>query len=121
MTITPEQLTEYLQESGQTVPAFVVDAIVADLATYSGALDAAGYTASQRLMVELYSGAIVALRAGGRRIASQSSPSGSRSFDNSDVGIQWLLSALRKLDTAGVLIDYAGGKAGATWFEIGRA
>ena len=51
--ITSAQATQYLDQMlGVGAPGFLIDAAVADVATYEAALTAAGYTASTIVRIE---------------------------------------------------------------------
>jgi len=108
--ITSAQATQYLdQELGVSVPPFIVDAAVAEVATAEPAMQSAGYSATKQILVQSMAVAIVACAGGARRIQSQTGPNGaSRSFKNDDQALTLMRRALAALDTAGTVAAIVG-------------
>lgn len=108
--ITLADATAYLDEAlGITVPAFIVQAAVDDVALLEPAMVAAGYTAATRARIQAMAVAIVAGADSARRIQSQGAPSGaSRSFKQADDAITSLRRSLAALDTAGITAALVG-------------
>ena len=102
--ITATQAQAYLSDSlGVSVPDFIVEAVVATVATVEQRMVDAGYDATKRLLIQTYAVAIIAAAGAPRRIASQGAPSGaSQSFKNFDNSLTQLRRTLAGLDTAGI-------------------
>ncbi|MBB3193941.1 DUF7370 family protein [Roseateles terrae] len=119
--ITSTQATEYLDQAlGVSVPSFIVDAAVAEVATAEAAMVAAGYGTSKQVLVQSMAVAIKAAAGSPRRIQSQGAPSGaSRSFKNPDGDLTALRRSLAALDTAGTVAAIVGpDPAGSTLFMV---
>lgn len=108
--ITAEQAAEYLDASlGVSLPSFVVQAAVDEVAALEAAMVSAGYSATRRTLVQCMAVAILAAAGDPRRIASQGAPSGaSRSFKYSDKSIIALRRSLAAQDTAGITTGIVG-------------
>ena len=108
--ITSAQARQYLDQAlGISVPDFIVDAAVTEVATAEPAMVAAGYSATKQVLVQSMAVAIKASAGSARRIKSQAAPSGaSRSFDNTDKALTLLRRELAALDTAGTVTDIVG-------------
>lgn len=108
--ITSAQATQYLDQAlGITLPGFLVDAAVAEVATAEAAMMTAGYSATKRVLVQSMAVAIVAAAGDPRRLQSQNAPSGAgRSFKNADAALSRLRRSLAALDTAGTVSDIVG-------------
>ena len=108
--ITLADATTYLDEAlGITVPAFIVQAAVDDVAALEPSMLDAGYSAATIVRIQAMAVAIVAGADSARRIQSQGAPSGSsRSFKNSDQAITRLRRSLAALDTAGITAGLIG-------------
>lgn len=108
--ITSAQATQYLDQMlGVGAPDFLVDAAVADVATYEAALISAGYTASTVTRIECIAVALLVAAGDPRRIGSQGAPSGaSRSFRYTNGDLSKLRRSLAALDKAGVMSDLIG-------------
>lgn len=108
--ITSAQATQYLDEAlGVSVPSFIVDAAVAEVAAAEPAMQAAGYSATKQVLVQSMAVAIVASAGGARRIQSQTAPnSASRSFKNLDNALTLMRRELAALDTAGTVAEIVG-------------
>jgi hypothetical protein len=107
--ISAEQAQQFLSESlGISVASFLLDAAIAKVAAAESAMEEAGYSAPDRVIIQTYAVAIIAGTAA-RQIASQSAPSGaSRSFKYADKALAALRAALAALDTAGTVTDIVG-------------
>ena len=108
--ITATQAQQYLDQAlGVGVPAFVVEAAVAKVATAEAAMVTAGYSAADQMLIQCYAVAIIAAAGDPRRIQSQGAPSGaSRSFKHSDTALAALRRSLLALDTAGTVSALVG-------------
>lgn len=108
--ITSTQAYQYLDQAlGVSVPSFIVDAAVAEVAAAEPAMLAAGYSATKQVLVQSMAVAIVASAGGARRIQSQTAPnSASRSFKNLDNALTLMRRELGALDTAGTVADIVG-------------
>ena len=108
--ITSAQARQYLDQAlGITVPDFIADAVVTEVATAEASMDAAGYSASKKVMVQSMAVAIKASAGSARRIQSQGAPSGaSRSFKNDDKALTLMRRDLAALDTAGTVSALIG-------------
>lgn len=108
--ITSAQASQYLAEMlGVSAPSFIVDAVVAEVATAEPAMVAAGYSASMQVMVQSMAVAIKACAGGARRLQSQGAPSGaSRSFKNDDKALTLMRRELAALDNASTVADLVG-------------
>jgi hypothetical protein len=119
--ITSAQAAQYLDQSlGITLPGFVVDAAVAEVATAEAAMVTAGYSATKQVLVQSMAVALVAAAGAPRRLGSQAAPSGaSRSFKNDDKALSQLRRSLTALDTAGTVTALVGpDPAAATYFAV---
>lgn len=119
--ITATQATQYLDQAlGVGVPAFMVEAAVAKVATAEAAMDEAGYSEADKTLVQCMAVAIIAAAGSPRRIASQGAPSGaSRSFKNPDGDLSALRRSLASVDTAGTVTDLIGpDPSAATLFMV---
>lgn len=108
--ITSAQAQQYLDQAlGVSVPSFIVDAAVAEVAAAEAAMDAAGYSATKKVLVQSMAVAIKSSAGGARRIQSQGAPSGaSRSFKNDDKALTLMRRELAALDTAGTVTAIVG-------------
>jgi hypothetical protein len=108
--ITSTQASQYLDQAlGVGVPVFIVEAAVAKVATAEAAMDAAGYSAVDKVLIQSMAVALIASAGAPRRIQSQGAPSGaSRSFKNFDESLTALRRALAALDTEGIITDLVG-------------
>lgn len=108
--ITAEQAAEYLDASlGVTLPSFIIQAAVDEVAALEPAMVAAGYSASTRVMVQSMTVALVAAAGDPKRLQSQGAPSGaSRSFKHSDKALTELRRSLSAMDSAGITTALIG-------------
>ncbi len=108
--LTLAQATAYLDETlGITVPSFVLQAAIDDVAARDAAMTSAGYSASTIVRIQAMAVAILAGADFARRIQSQAAPSGaSRSFKNGDDALTQLRRSLSDLDTAGTVAALVG-------------
>jgi hypothetical protein len=108
--ITSTQAQQYLDQAlGVSVPSFIVDDAVAKVAAAEPAMISAGYSASDRTLIQAYAVALIASAGAPRRIASQGAASGaSRSFKNFDASLTALRRSLAGLDTAGTVAALVG-------------
>lgn len=108
--ITSAQARQYLDQAlGITVPDFIVDAAVAEIAAGEPAMTAAGYSSTKKVLVQSMAVAIKASAGSARRIQSQGGASGaSRSFTNVDNALTLMRRELAALDTAGTVAALIG-------------
>lgn len=108
--ITAAQAQEYLdQVLGVGVPSFIIDAAIAKVATAEPAMDAAGYSSSDKVLIQSMAVALVSAAGDPRRLSSQGAVSGaSRAFKYRDNDLTSLRRALLALDTAGTVADIVG-------------
>lgn len=108
--ITAEQAAEYLDASlGVTLPSFIVQAAIDEVAALETAMVDAGYSTTRRTMVQSMAVAIMAAAGDPRRISSQGAPSGaSRSFRYSDKSLTALRRSLAAQDSAGITAALIG-------------
>ncbi|MEL5245466.1 hypothetical protein PTR67_10385 [Serratia nevei] len=101
--VNKEKAKEYLESQGITLPDFVLDALVEQVNSIQGCLDA-NYPASTALLIQLYLLGLMGLGQGDKYISSQTAPSGaSRSFRYQSFSDRWkgALNLLRGLDKKG--------------------
>lgn len=108
--ITVTQASQYLDQAlGVSVPEFIVEAAVTKVATAEAAMDEAGYSAVDKVLIQSMAVALIAAAGAPRRIQSQGAPSGaSRSFKNFDASLALLRRSLAGLDTAGTVTELVG-------------
>lgn len=108
--ITSAQATQYLDQMlGIGAPGFLVDAAIADVATYEPELTAAGYTASTIVRIECMAVALLVAAGDPKRTSSQHASSGAaRNFKLRDGDLSALRRSLTALDTAGVMSRLVG-------------
>ncbi len=108
--ITSTQASQYLDQAlGVSVPEFIVQAAVDKVATAEQAMQDAGYSAADQVLIQCMAVAIIASGGSARRIASQGAPSGaSRSFKNQDDALTQMRRTLAGLDTAGTVAALVG-------------
>lgn len=108
--ITSTQAQQYLDQAlGVSVPLFIVENAVAKVATAESAMIAAGYSESDRVLIQTYAVALIASAGAPRRIASQGAASGaSRSFKNFDASLTALRRSLAALDVKGTVALLVG-------------
>ena len=108
--ITSTQAIQYLDQAlGVSVPSFIVGAAIERVAPAEQAMLDAGYTSSDRVLIQCMAVAIIAAAGSPRRIQSQSGASGaSRSFKNADGDLSALRRSLASLDKAGTVSELVG-------------
>ena len=108
--ITEAQATEYISTAlGASVPGFIVQASIAEVATAEAAMVAAGYSVAKRTMVQSMAVAILACAGNPARIQSQGAPSGaSRSFKHSEDALSALRKSLAHHDSASTVATIIG-------------
>ena len=108
--ITSAQATQYLDQMlGVGAPGFLVDAAIADVATYEPALIAAGYSASTIVRIQCMATAILVAAGDPKRTSSQHASSGAaRNFRFKDGDLSILRRNLKSLDSIGVMEDLVG-------------
>ena len=108
--ITEAQAHEYISATlGATVPGFIVQAALSEVATAEPAMVAAGYSISKQTLVQCMAVAILACAGNPARIQSQGAPSGaSRSFKHSDDALSALRKSLAHHDSASTVANIIG-------------
>ncbi len=108
--ITSTQAQQYLDSAlGVSVPAFLLDAAVARVATAEQAMVDAGYDSHTQILLQCMAVALVAAAGDPRRLSSQGAPSGaSRGFKYKDGDLTALRRSLAALDTAGTVAAIVG-------------
>lgn len=108
--ITSAQAIQYLDEAlGVGVPSFIVDAAIAKVATAEPAMNEAGYSAPDQILIQCMAVAIIAAAGSPRRVQSQGAPSGaSRSFKHAEDALSAFRRSLAALDHAGTVSDLIG-------------
>jgi hypothetical protein len=108
--ITAEQAADYLDASlGVSLPTFIVQAAVDEVATLEGDMTAAGYSDTKQTLVQSMAVAILAAAGDPRRLQSQGAPSGaSRSFKHSGNALSALRRSLAAQDIAGITAALIG-------------
>lgn len=116
--ITSTQAQQYLDSTlGVSVPAFLLDAAVAKVATAEPKMIEAGYDEYTRVLIQCIAVALVAAAGDPRRLSSQGAPSGaSRSFKYKDGDLTALRRSLAALDTAGTVAEVVGPDPAASAF-----
>ena len=116
--ITSAQATQYLDQMlGVGAPGFLVDAAIADVATYEPALIAAGYSSSTIVRIQCMATAILVAAGDPKRTSSQHASSGAaRNFKFKDGDLSALRRSLASLDTAGVMSDLVGSDPASSAF-----
>lgn len=108
--ISTAQASEYLDKTlGIAVPGFLLTAAVEKVEAAEPAMQTAGYSEADQILIQAMAVALVASVGDPRRINSQGAPSGaSRSFKNSDAALTALRRSLAALDTAGTVAAIVG-------------
>lgn len=102
--MTQSESAEYLAQLGITVPDPLLTAIINKTASIDACMDANGYSADSKALVAYYLTGLLAISSGGRRVSSQSAPSGaSQSYKYGTLAEQ-----SRQLRNALALVDPAG-------------
>ena len=119
--ITVTQAQQYLDQTlGITVPSFLLSAAVEKIEGAEPAMQTAGYSEPDMVLIQSMAVAIVAAGGSPRRINSQGAASGaSRSFKNDDAALSALRRSLASLDTAGTVSALIGpDPVNGTLFEV---
>ena len=108
--ITTTQATEYMDQAlGISLPSFLVSAACDKVEAAEPAMQAAGYTEADTILMQSMAVAIVAAGGNPRRVQSQGAPSGaSRSFKHADDALSQMRRTLSAMDTAGALAAVVG-------------
>lgn len=118
--ITSVQATQYLDQMlGVGAPVFLIDAAIADVATYESALTAASYSSSTIVRIQCMATAILVAAGNPKRTSSQHASSGAaRNFKFHDGDLSALRRSLASLDTSGVISDLVGADPSASAFMM---
>ena len=122
--ITEAQAQEYITATlGASVPGFMLQAAIAEVATVEPAMVSAGYSESKQTLVQCMAVTILACAGNPSRIQSQGAPSGaSRSFKHFDEALSALRKSLAHQDSAGVVADIIGPDPQRdAWFMVSGA
>ena len=116
--ITSTQAQQYLDSAlGVSVPAFLLEASVARVATAAQAMVDAGYDSHTQILIQCMTVALVAAAGDPRRLSSQGAPSGaSRGFKYKDGDLTALRRSLAALDKVGTVADLVGQDPAASVF-----
>jgi hypothetical protein len=96
MSVTIEEVQEYLTTQQIEIPASMLARLIARVAKFQECFDANGYDENDVYFIHLYLVAMLALFGADGRIRSQAAPNGaSRSFQFGTLGERW--SALRTM------------------------
>lgn len=116
--ITSTQAQQYLDLAlGVSVPAFLLEAAVARVATAEQAMVDAGYDSHTQILIQCMAVALVASAGDPRRLSSQGATSGaSRGFKYKDGDLTALRRSLASLDKAGTVADVVGPDPAASAF-----
>lgn len=108
--ITEAQAQEYISTTlGASVPGFMLQAAIAEVATVEPAMVTAGYSPAKQTLVQFMAVTILACAGNPSRIQSQGAPSGaSRSFKHFDDAMSALRKSLAHQDSAGTVADIIG-------------
>lgn len=102
--MTTTDAAAYLSQLGLSLPEPILAALVAKVESVNACMDANGYSASDQELIRYYLLGLLAISSAGRRVSSQSAPSGaSQSYNYADAQIE-----MRKLKAALALIDTNG-------------
>lgn len=119
--ISATQARQYLDQAlGVAVPDFIVAAAVEKVEAAEPAMQAAGYSDADQVLIQSMAVSLIAAAGAPRRISSQGAASGaSRSFKNTDDALTQLRRSLAALDTAGTVSALIGpDPASATLFLV---
>lgn len=108
--ISEAQAQEYITETlGASVPGFIVQAALDEVAAVELEMVSAGYSASKQTLVQCMAVAILSCAGNPTRIQSQGAPSGaSRSFKHFDDALSALRKSLAHHDTASTVSQIIG-------------
>lgn len=107
--ITADQLKQFLNQYGASLPDFLINLIIEQVNEIEACLIGAGYSDATQTMIALYAATILAGNTGTRRVKSQAAPSGaSQSFEYGALDFTQLRRTLRSLDTSGCTTDLIG-------------
>lgn len=115
--ITTEEAAAYLRELGITMPAPLLSLVVAKSQGIQDCLDANGVDATDQALIYYYLVGLLAVSGGGRRVKSQTAPSGaSQSFEYSDLSDLYdqLLASLSVVDRYGCATPLVPAKPGGS-------
>lgn len=102
--MTLAEARAYLEELGLTLPDAILSCLITRPLTIQDCMDSHGYDTCTQSLISYYLVGLLAISSGGRRIKSQSAPSGAaRSFEYGTLAQQstQLANALRLLDPYG--------------------
>lgn len=119
--ISATQAAQYMDQAlGISLPSFLVAAACEKVEGAEPAMQAAGYSESDQMLIQCMAVALIASAGSPRRLASQSAPSGAgRSFKNADGDLSALRRSLAALDKAGTVSALVGiDPASATLFMV---
>lgn len=104
MLLTIEELKQYLDFIGVTLPDFLLQIYLDQANAIDPCLIGAGYTESDGKLIKLYYLTLLSFSSSDRQVSSESAPSGaSRSYRFGDPKVRWnsTLRLLQGLDTSG--------------------
>lgn len=115
--MTEAEAREYLSQLGLTIPDAMLTALITRISSIDGCI--AQYPADVQTLIQYYLVGLLAITSGGRRIRSQSAPSGaSQSYSYGTLVEQQrqLVNALRLIDTEGCANDLIPAEPGPRAF-----
>lgn len=115
--MTTTEATAYLDQLGLSLPTPILSALVAKVGSIDACMTEKGYSADDQELIRYYLTGLLAISSGGRRVKSQSAPSGasqSYSYGTLSEQMRQLKAALRLLDTEGCTTDLIPAEPGPT-------
>lgn len=101
--INKNEIKSFIDELGFSIPDSVLELLIQQVSKYEACLLQYGEVTAK--LLALYSVARLASLSGARKTSSQSSPSGSRSFNYDSSGTDHLLTQIRAWDKNNCLSD----------------
>ncbi|MFC0945777.1 hypothetical protein ACFGWO_07545 [Pasteurella multocida] len=114
-----KDIHEFIGELGYSVPDVVLSLLIEKVDEKDSELNKAGYDDITQSLIKLYSIGLLVINQGGRKLSSQSAPSGSgRSFTYDHDSFKRLKSLLANLDRSGVMNDLPIASNSVGFFEV---
>ncbi len=124
--MTTTEAAAYLDQLGLSLPTPILAALVAKVESIDACMTEKGYSTTDQDLIRYYLIGLLSISSGGRRVQSQSAPSGasqSYSYGTLSEQMRQLKAALRLLDTEGctaALIPAEPGPQAALYVVQGR-
>tara|TARA_Y100000593_G_scaffold91037_1_gene178835 strand:- start:482 stop:865 length:384 start_codon:yes stop_codon:yes gene_type:complete len=113
--MTESEAQQYLQQLGITVPSVILTRLISKSQGADACLDENGVSADDKALIQFYLLGLYAISSGGRRVKSQSAPSGaSQSYEYGS-----LVDQMRQLKASLAVLDKYGCTAGLIPAEPG--